>query len=126
MFLVTNFYFRHYEFLCSSLSFFENAASFVVHMKCHFNVVKIVSESLPLFILKSSLKNSFSTFVCTRKKCPTAICRGVFRSSLNRPLPEITFLQYALASILRPLFAGVVYGASLTCCVIVSNGVILK
>ena len=56
----------------------------------------------------------------------SAICNGVFRSSLNRPLPEITFLQYALDPILRPLFAGVVYGASLICCVIVSNGVILK
>ncbi len=56
----------------------------------------------------------------------SAICNGVFRSSLNRPLPEITFLQYALASILRPLFAGVVCGESLTCCVIVRNGVILK
>ena len=56
----------------------------------------------------------------------SAICSDMFRSSLNRPLPEITFLQYALASILRSLSAGVVYGASLICCVIVHNGVILK
>ena len=56
----------------------------------------------------------------------SAICMASFRPSLNKPLPEIMFLQYALASILRPLFAGVVCGASLTFCVIVRNGVILK
>ena len=56
----------------------------------------------------------------------SAICNGVFRSSLNRPLPEITFLQCVTGLILTPLSAGVVCGVSLTCCVIVRNGVILK
>ena len=56
----------------------------------------------------------------------SATCNCVFRPCLNRPLPEITYLQYALSPILRPLFAGVVYGASLICCMIARNGVILK
>ena len=51
---------------------------------------------------------------------------GAFRTSLNRPLPEITFLRYATESILGPLFAGVVYGVLLMHCNIVRNGVILK
>jgi len=42
MFLVTNFYFRPYEFLCSSLSFFENAVSIVFIMNYLFGMVKIV------------------------------------------------------------------------------------
>ena len=56
----------------------------------------------------------------------SAICRVMFRLSLNRPLPEITFLQYALEPILDFFFAGVVYGASITYCGIVHNGVIRR
>jgi len=49
MFILTNFYFRPYEFLCSSLSFFENKASIPRIKKCYLRMVKIVSVSLPLF-----------------------------------------------------------------------------
>ena len=45
---------------------------------------------------------------------------------LNRPLPEITFPEYALDSIFGPISAGVVYGVLLTCCEAVRNGVILE
>ena len=87
-------------------------------MKPEINVKQIVGGEI--FLNKRMLHIRSAQIGCS------AICNGVFRSSLNRPLPEITFLQYALDPILRPLFAGVVYGASLTCCVIVRNGVILK
>ena len=56
----------------------------------------------------------------------SGICVGTFRTSLNRPLPKITFLQYATESILGPLFAGVVYGVLLMHCNTVRNGVMLK
>jgi len=56
----------------------------------------------------------------------SAICIGVFRVALNRGLLKITFLQHTLGSILGPLFAGVVYGVSLTYCMIAPYGVILK
>ena len=80
MFLVTNFYFRHYEFLCSSLSFFENAALIVYIMNYHFGMVKIVSVLLSMFTSENILKNDFEITVChsvryyvngvcTRKKC---------------------------------------------------------
>ena len=59
MFLVTNFYFRHYEFLCSSLSFFENAASIVCIMNYLCGMVKIVSVSLLMFTSENVLKNDF-------------------------------------------------------------------
>jgi hypothetical protein len=49
MFLVTNFYFRNYEFLCSSLSFFENKASILHIEKSYLGMVKIVSVLLPMF-----------------------------------------------------------------------------
>ena len=49
MFILTNFYFRPYEFLCSSLSFFENKVSIPRIKKCYLGVVKIVSLLLPTF-----------------------------------------------------------------------------
>ncbi len=59
MFLVTNIYFLPYEFLCSSLSFFEYEASILSINKYHFGMVKIISVSFSMFISKYVLKNDF-------------------------------------------------------------------
>ena len=49
MFILTNFYVRQDEFLCSSLSFFENKVS-ILHIKKYlFGMVKIVSVLPPMF-----------------------------------------------------------------------------
>ena len=47
------------------------------------------------------------------------MCRGIFRTVLNGGLLKIRFLRYTLSPILRPFFAGVVYGVSLTWAAIV-------
>ncbi len=59
MFILTNFYFLPYEFLYSSLSFFEYEASIRCIKKCHQGTVKIVSVSPPIFTSKNVLKNDF-------------------------------------------------------------------
>ncbi len=59
MFLVTNFYFRHYEFLCSSLSFFESVASIPRIERRHLGMVKIVSVSLPMFTCKNGVESKY-------------------------------------------------------------------
>ena len=56
----------------------------------------------------------------------SGICKPSFRIILNRGPLKISCSQYALEPIFRPFFAGVVYGASLTCCGIVRNGVIRR
>jgi len=58
MFVSINFYFLQDEFLCSSLSFFEDKALIQCINKCHFGVVKIVSVSLPMFTWKKVPKKS--------------------------------------------------------------------
>ncbi len=50
MFVSINFWFRPYEFLCSSLSFFENKGSILYIKECHSGMVKIVSASHSIFI----------------------------------------------------------------------------
>ena len=57
MFVSINIYFRSYEFLYSSLSFFEDKALIQCINKCHFGVVKIVSVLLPMFTWKTFRKN---------------------------------------------------------------------
>lgn len=49
MFILTNFYFRPYEFLCSSLSFLENKVSIPRIKKYLSGMVKIVSVLLSMF-----------------------------------------------------------------------------
>jgi len=49
MFILTNFYVRQDEFLCSSLSFFENKVSIPRIKKYLSDMVKIVSVLLPIF-----------------------------------------------------------------------------
>ena len=62
MFILTNFYFRQDEFLCSSLSFLENKVSIPRIKKCLFGMVKIVSVLLPTFTYKNGVeKKDFRT-----------------------------------------------------------------
>ena len=61
------------------------------------------------------LQNGFST-----------ICRLSFRLVLSRGQLKIRILQYTLGPIFGPFFAGVVYGASLTCCMPPPYGVIRR
>jgi hypothetical protein len=56
MFLVTNFYFRPYEFLRSSLSFLGNTASIPRIEKCHLGMVKIVSVLLSMFTSENEVE----------------------------------------------------------------------
>jgi len=56
MFILTNFYFRPYEFLCSPLSFFENKASIPRIKKCLSGMVKIVSVLLPIFTSENGVE----------------------------------------------------------------------
>ena len=70
-------------------------------------------------------QKKWSTLVCVQSE-PSAICRPLFRLVLSRGLLKITAPQHALEPIFRPLFAGVVYGASLTCCEIVRYDVIRR
>jgi len=61
MFILTNFYFRQDEFLCSSLSFFGNTASIPCIKKYSFGLVKIVLVLLPLFTSENGVeKNIFA------------------------------------------------------------------
>jgi len=55
MFILTNFYFRPYEFLCSSLSFFENKVSIPRIKKYLFGMVKIVSVLLSMFTFENEV-----------------------------------------------------------------------
>jgi len=64
MFILTNIYFRPYESLCSSLSFFESAALILCINKCHFDVVKIVSVSFSIFTAQNVLKNELKIPPC--------------------------------------------------------------
>jgi len=75
MFVSINFYFRPYEFLFSSLSFFENAGSTVSIKKYHFGVVKIVSVSPLMFTLKNVSKNDFEINSChSPEYCVNGLC----------------------------------------------------
>ena len=56
MFMLTNFYFRQDEFLCSSLSFFENKVSIPRIKKYYLRMVKIVSVSLSLFTSENGVE----------------------------------------------------------------------
>jgi len=53
MFVSINFYFLQDEFLCSSLSFFEDKVSIPRIKKCYLSMVKIVLVSLPIFTWKN-------------------------------------------------------------------------
>ena len=57
MFVCINFYFRPYEFLCSSLSFFEYTGAIKKVNKYHFRMVKIVSV-LPLMFTFQKVQES--------------------------------------------------------------------
>jgi len=59
MFILTNIYFRPYELLCSSLSFFETTGSIFYIKECHFGMVKIVLVSLPLFTSESGVEKKY-------------------------------------------------------------------
>jgi len=75
MFVSINFYFHQDEFLCSSLSFFENKASILFIKKCHFGVVKIVSVSSQIFISENVPKNDFEINICQPvKSCVNGVC----------------------------------------------------
>ena len=75
MFISINIYFRPYEFLCSSLSFWENGASIVCINKCHFGVVKKVSVSSPIFISVNLLKNDSEITTCQlAQSCVNEVC----------------------------------------------------
>ena len=64
MFVSINIYFRPYEFLFLSLSFFENAVSIACIKNYLFGMVKIVSVLLSMFTLEYVLKNDFEITVC--------------------------------------------------------------
>ena len=58
MFVSINFWFRPYEFLCLSLSFFEDISSILYIEEYLFDMVKIVSVSHPIFTFQNVLRNS--------------------------------------------------------------------
>jgi len=85
MFVSINFYFRPYEFLCSSLLFFENAASILCIDKYYFGVVKIVSVLFSIFTWKNVLKNDLRITRCySSKYCVNGVCiKGNIRVVYN-------------------------------------------
>ena len=82
MFLVTNFYFRPYEFLCSSLSFFENKAWVPHILKCHFGMVKIVSVLFSMFTSENEVEKIILTRQLSVPPC-IAHYQGTFERNHN-------------------------------------------
>ena len=92
---------------------------------------KAVSEEFPhSYVLRFySRMRYFSkgveyVLLCT--KALSVSCRLSFRIVLSRGLLKITCSQYTLGLIFDSFFAGVVYGASLICCIVVPYGVIRR
>jgi len=75
MFVSINFWFRPYEFLCLSLSFFDSISSNFVIEKCRFSMVKIVSVLSLIFISENVPKNEFGITSCrSLQSCVNGVC----------------------------------------------------
>ena len=75
MFVSINFQFRPYEFLCSSISFFENIGSILYIKECHLGQDKKVSVSPSIFTFENVPKNDFEIMSCQSvQSCVNGVC----------------------------------------------------
>jgi len=75
MFVSINIYFRPYEFLYSSLSFFESKGSIHCIKKCHFDKDKKVLVARHIFGPQNVLKNDLQINVCQSiQSCVNGVC----------------------------------------------------
>ena len=96
MFISINFWFRPYEFLCSSLSFFEGKGSIQSINKYHFQMVKIVSVSPSIFTSQNALKNGINIMtIDQRNLASTRMC--VWGSSVK--IGRLTDMRYSMDGI---------------------------
>ena len=97
---------------------------FLVKDQPYIDVVTSLTYSPPFVESKVFIKMEGHTLLYTNGSSDT--CRLTFRIVLNKGPLKIRYPQYALKPILGPIFPGVVYGASLTYCVVARYGVIRR